>query len=71
MSAKSDVSTVQAMKEAHAAIVSEVSKVIMGQQSIIDNLLIAMLSRGHCLLVGVPGLAKTLLISTLAEVLEE
>ena len=70
MSDKSDISTVQALKEAHSAIVSEVSKVIVGQQSIIDNMLIAMLSKGHCLLVGVPGLAKTLLISTLAEVLD-
>ncbi|MCK5739217.1 AAA family ATPase, partial [bacterium] len=70
VSDKSDISTVQALKEAHSAIVSEVSKVIVGQQSIIDNMLIAMLSKGHCLLVGVPGLAKTLLISTLAEVLD-
>lgn len=70
MSDKSDISTVQALKEAHSAIVSEVSKVIVGQQSIIDNMLIAMLSKGHCLLVGVPGLAKTRLISTLAEVLD-
>ena len=70
MSAKSDVATVQAMKEARAAIVEEVSKIIVGQQSVIDNILIAMLSKGHCLLVGVPGLAKTLMISTLAEVLD-
>jgi MoxR-like ATPase len=44
--------------------------VIVGQDEIIDQLLIALLSKGHCLLVGVPGLAKTLLIKTLAEVMD-
>ncbi|MBL1155440.1 MAG: AAA family ATPase [Ignavibacteriota bacterium] len=51
-------------------IKTEISKVIVGQSSVIDHLIIALLSRGHCLLVGVPGLAKTLLIKTLAEVLD-
>ncbi|HYM21415.1 MAG TPA: MoxR family ATPase [Candidatus Kapabacteria bacterium] len=49
---------------------SEIAKVIVGQTDVIDDLLIALLARGHCLLVGVPGLAKTLLISTLARVLD-
>ncbi|MEP7234557.1 MAG: MoxR family ATPase [Ignavibacteriota bacterium] len=49
---------------------SEIAKVIIGQESVIEELLIALLARGHCLLIGVPGLAKTLLISTLAEVLD-
>lgn len=53
----------------HKAIRSEIAKVIVGQQEVIEELLIALLARGHCLLIGVPGLAKTLLISTLAEVL--
>ena len=53
----------------HKAITSEIAKVIVGQDDVIDELLIALLARGHCLLIGVPGLAKTLLISTLAEVL--
>jgi MoxR-like ATPase len=48
----------------------EIAKVIIGQDEIVDQLLVALLSRGHCLLVGVPGLAKTLLISTLAQVLD-
>jgi MoxR-like ATPase len=48
----------------------EIAKVIVGQDSIVEQLLIALLARGHCLLVGVPGLAKTLLIKTLAEVLD-
>jgi MoxR-like ATPase len=51
-------------------IKSEIAKVIIGQNEIIDQLLISLLSRGHCLLVGVPGLAKTLLIKTLANVLD-
>ena len=48
---------------------SEIGKVIVGQDTVIEELLIALFAGGHCLLVGVPGLAKTLLISTLAEVL--
>lgn len=48
----------------------EISKVIIGQDIIIENLLIAMLSGGHCLLVGVPGLAKTLLVKSLAQILD-
>ena len=51
------------------AILGEIKKVIVGQDAVIEELLIALFSRGHCLLVGVPGLAKTLLISTLADVL--
>ena len=53
----------------HKAVKSEIAKVIVGQNEVIEELLIALLARGHCLLIGVPGLAKTLLISTLAEVL--
>lgn len=53
----------------HAAK-KEIAKVIVGQDQIVDQLLVALLARGHCLLVGVPGLAKTLLISTLAQVLD-
>jgi MoxR-like ATPase len=47
----------------------EVGKVIVGQEAVIDQLMIALLARGHCLLVGVPGLAKTLLIRTVSDVL--
>lgn len=53
----------------HKAVTSEIGKVIVGQSEVIEELLIALLARGHCLLIGVPGLAKTLLISTLAKVL--
>jgi len=60
---------VEKLKVAREALLREIGKVIVGQADVIDSLLIAMFSRGHCLLVGVPGLAKTLMISTLAKVL--
>jgi len=56
-------------KSATAGIRDELSKVIIGQREVIDQLLIAIFSRGHCLLEGVPGLAKTLMVSTLAKCL--
>ena len=49
---------------------SEIGKVIVGQDTVIEELLIALFAGGHCLLVGVPGLAKTLLISTVAQALD-
>jgi len=51
-------------------LLSEVRKVIVGQDQVIEEVLIALFAKGHCLIVGVPGLAKTLLISTLAEILD-
>jgi MoxR-like ATPase len=65
-----DVQLVHQLEEKIKSIKSEIAKVIVGQDEIIDQLLIALLSKGHCLLVGVPGLAKTLLIKTLAEVMD-
>jgi MoxR-like ATPase len=65
-----DVDAVQRLTDSHALLRKEIAKVIVGQDQIIEQLLIALLARGHCLLVGVPGLAKTLLIRTLAQVLE-
>ena len=61
---------VQECARAREQILGELRKVIVGQQRVIDELLGALFSDGHCLLVGVPGLAKTLLISTLARVLD-
>ena len=61
---------VQALKEARDKILGEVRKVIIGQQDVIDGVLTCLFGRGHALLVGVPGLAKTLLISTIARVLD-
>jgi MoxR-like ATPase len=58
------------IREAHARMKEELHRVIVGQDETIDLLLLALLSRGHCLLVGAPGLAKTLLISSLARTLD-
>jgi MoxR-like ATPase len=66
----SDVQTVEELKGAYERVKSEVAKVVIGQQDVIENLLISILANGHCLLVGVPGLAKTLLVSTIARVLD-
>lgn len=66
----SDVEAARHLAEAYRRIREEIGKVIVGQQQVIEQLMISLLSRGHCLLVGVPGLAKTLLIKTLAEVLD-
>jgi MoxR-like ATPase len=66
----SDLEILRSLKEAHATLKTEIGKVIVGQEKVIHELLISLLARGHCLLVGVPGLAKTLLISTLAQALD-
>ncbi len=65
-----DVEAVASLQQHVQSIKKEIAKVIIGQDEIIEQLLISLLARGHCLLVGVPGLAKTLLIKTLAEVLD-
>jgi MoxR-like ATPase len=65
-----DVEAVNALRAHFVEIRQEIGKVIIGQEHVVEHLLIGMLSRGHCLLIGVPGLAKTLLIKTLAEVLD-
>jgi MoxR-like ATPase len=65
-----DVEASDALKRSYDALRQEIAKVIVGQDRVIEQLIIALLARGHCLLVGVPGLAKTLLIRTLAQVLD-
>ncbi|KPK95854.1 AAA family ATPase [bacterium SM23_31] len=65
-----DLEKVQLLKKAYNDIKNELGKRIVGQLDIIEQLLICLLARGHCLIIGVPGLAKTLLIQTLAQVLE-
>jgi MoxR-like ATPase len=64
-----DIQAVERLGVAFRKITSELGKVIVGQQQVIEELLIAMFAGGHCLLVGVPGLAKTLMIRTLADTL--
>jgi MoxR-like ATPase len=67
---KSDLAAVEKLNEGFNRIKKELGKVIIGQDKVIEELLVAILARGHCLLVGVPGLAKTLMISTLAKTLD-
>jgi len=64
-----DLEAAKRLADARARVAKEIEKRIVGQKHVVDHLLIALFSRGHCLFVGVPGLAKTLLISTLADVL--
>ncbi|HSI36825.1 MAG: AAA family ATPase [Phycisphaerae bacterium] len=64
-----DLQAVEHLKTAHANIKREMAKVIVGQEEVIDQILISIFTRSHALLVGVPGLAKTLMISTLAQTL--
>ncbi len=64
-----DLAAVREIAQAKAQITTEIHKRVIGQDEVIDHLLTALFARGHCLFVGVPGLAKTLLISTLAEAL--
>ena len=66
---KSDVEGLDAFVNRYNALKKEVSKAIVGQENVIKQVLISIFSKGHCLLVGVPGLAKTLLVSTIADVL--
>src|SRR5512139_122913 len=65
-----DLAEVEELGRKKAEITSEIKKVIVGQGKVVEEILIALFCRGHCLLVGVPGLAKTLLISTLAGIME-
>jgi len=67
---KGDLASVERLNEGFSRIKKELGKVIVGQDRVIEELLIAILARGHCLLVGVPGLAKTLMISSLAKTLD-
>ncbi|MBF5041887.1 MoxR family ATPase [Aggregicoccus sp. 17bor-14] len=64
-----DLQAVAELAEAKRQILEQIEKRVVGQREVVEHLLIALFSRGHCLFVGVPGLAKTLLISTLADVL--
>ncbi len=65
-----DVELVEKLNDKIKQVKSEIEKRIVGQEEIIEQLLISLFARGHCLLVGVPGLAKTLLIKTVAEVMD-
>ena len=65
----SDTELIQSLAQKHQLLKTEIRKVIIGQDNVIDSLLLSIFSGGHCLLVGVPGLAKTLMINTLSKAL--
>ena len=70
VAATSDSRAVEKLAKARRVLLKEIHKVIIGQDEIIEQILISMFSRGHCLVVGVPGLAKTLLVQTVSRVLD-
>lgn len=65
----SDVLAVEQLVKKHAQLKKEISKVIIGQEAVIDQILLSVFAGGHALLIGVPGLAKTLMVNTISEVL--
>jgi len=69
MTYKTDVEAVDAMGQKYLELTKEIRKVIIGQEAIVEDVLNCIFSRGHCLLIGVPGLAKTLLVNTIAQTL--
>lgn len=70
MQYKSEVEAVDALSQAYRDLKAEIGKVIIGQDDVVKTVILSLFSNGHSLLVGVPGLAKTLLVSTIAEVLD-
>ncbi len=69
MNFSSDVEALDALAVKYQSLKGEIAKVIIGQDAVVKNVLISIFSKGHCLLVGVPGLAKTLLVNTISKVL--
>ncbi len=67
---KNDIARLERLREGFDAIRTELRRVVIGQEAVVEELLIAVFARGHCILVGVPGLAKTLLVSTLSQILD-
>ncbi len=70
LESQDDLALVRKMQDGRDQIIAEIKKVIVGQDAVIDELLIALFAGGHCLVTGVPGLAKTLLIKTVADILQ-
>lgn len=64
-----DITAVKELNKAYEELMAELGKVIVGQKEVLKQIIIALFSKGHCLLVGVPGLAKTLMVTTLAKIL--
>ncbi len=70
MNNNGDKEAIDALNQKHKQLIDEIGKAVYGQNQIIKQILISIFSQGHCLLVGVPGLAKTLLVNTIAKVLD-
>lgn len=70
MQFENDIKAVDALHQAYNNIKAEIGKVVIGQEEVVKSVLISIFSNGHCLLVGVPGLAKTLLVQTIADVMD-
>ena len=70
LESQDDLALVRKMQDGRDQIIKEIKKVIVGQEAVIDELLIALFAGGHCLVTGAPGLAKTLLIKTVADILQ-
>ena len=68
MSLEEEARVVEQIREGRSRIQTELSKRIVGQQEVIEQLLICLVSGGHCLITGAPGLAKTLLVSSVAQI---
>src|SRR5262245_43280416 len=66
---ENDLAAADKLKTAYGSLCQQLARVIVGQEQVIEELLIALFSRGHCILEGVPGLAKTLMISSLSKCL--
>jgi MoxR-like ATPase len=65
-----DLAAITKLGDSRTRLKAEIGKVIIGQKHVVDDLLTAMFSRGHCLMIGVPGLAKTLMVSTIARAID-
>ena len=63
-----DVELAERLQKGKKLILDQLSRIIVGQEAVVEQLLVSLFARGHCLVVGVPGLAKTLLISSLARI---
>jgi len=70
LAADNDIAMVEKLRSAHQRLRKEIGKVIIGQELVVDQLLMAIFCRSHAMLMGVPGLAKTLMVSTLAQALD-
>src|SRR5438093_4986276 len=68
--ARDDLEALAKLGAARKKLKEEIAKVIVGQETIVDDLLTAIFSRGHCLMIGVPGLAKTLMVRTIARAID-